>query len=143
MDTAAAWESLPGKTHEEKLCSLGAMKGEMLDIRLLDEISRTYGFEVFLFFEEDLARKRTLESVLEEFAIFPEYNRPYISIGSFLRFTRDNDPSFDQTLREFPLMVEIVTAGEIKEPKTGKTMRYITGLMPFLDELDVDADPVV
>ena len=56
MDTIAAWESLPGKTQDEKLGSLGVMKDRMLDIRMLDEISRTYGIEVFLFFEEDLAR---------------------------------------------------------------------------------------
>jgi hypothetical protein len=142
MDTQAAWEALLGKTPAEKLGSLGEMRGRKLDIRMLDEISRTYGIEVFLFFEEDLARTRTLESVLEEFDVFPEYGRPYISIGSFLRFTRENDPSFEQTMREFPLMVEIVTIGETQEPKYDKTIRYITGLMPFLDELDVDADPV-
>ncbi len=142
MDANAAWEALPGITPAEKLGSLGVIRDSTLDIRLLDEISRTYGLEIILFFEEDLARTRTLESVLEEFDIFPEFGRPYITIGSFLRFTRENDPSFEQTLREFPLMVEIVTIGESQEPGCGKTIRYITGLMPFLDELDVDADPV-
>ena len=48
-----------GKTHDEKLGSLGVTRDRMLDIRMLDEISRTYGIEVFLFFEEDLARSRT------------------------------------------------------------------------------------
>ncbi len=142
MDTTAAWESLTGKTHEEKLGFLGVTRDRKLDIRMLDEISRTYGTEVFLFFEEDLARKRTLESILEEFDVIPEYGRPYIRIGSFVRFTRENDPSFEQTMREFPLMIEIVAIGEMQEPASGKTIRYITGLMPFLDELDVDADPV-
>jgi len=143
MDTVTAWELLPGKTQDEKLGSLGVTEGRMLDIRMLDEISRTYGIEVFLFFEEDLARSRKLESVLEEFEIFPEFGRPYIRIGSFLRFTRENDPSFEQTLRELPLMVEIVTIGETPQPGQGKTIHYITGLMPFLDELDVDRDPIV
>jgi hypothetical protein len=143
MDTVAAWEALPGKTQDEKLGSLGVTKDRMLDIRMLDEISRTYGIEVFLFFEKDLARTRKLESVLEEYEIFPEYGRPYIRIGSFLRFTRENDPSFEQTLREFPLMVEIVTIGETPQHGQEKVIHYITGLMPFLDELDVDGDPVV
>jgi hypothetical protein len=143
MDTKAAREVLPGKTPAEKLGSLGEIRDRKLDIRMLDEISRTYGIEVFLFFEEDLARTRTLESVLEEYDVFPEYGRPYISIGSFLRFTRENDPSFEQTMREFPLMIEIVTTGEMQSPKDGTSVRYITGLMPFLDELDVDADPVL
>jgi hypothetical protein len=139
MDTLHAWEALPGTTCEEKLHSLGIMKDEVLDIRMLDEISRKYAIEVFLFFEKDLARTRSLESVLEEFDIFPEYGRPYVSIGSFLRFTRENDPSFEQTMREFPLRIEIVTTGEMQSPKDGTPVWYITGLMPFLDELDVDA----
>ncbi|HUT38958.1 MAG TPA: hypothetical protein VMW77_06640 [Methanoregula sp.] len=143
MDTMSAWEALPGKTPAEKLGSLGIMGGRNLDIHMLEEISRMYGIDVFLFFEEDLARTRTLESVLVEFDIFPEYGRPFVSIGSFLRFTRENDPSFEQTMREFPLMIEIVTTGEMQSPKDGTPVRYITGLMPFLDELDVDADPVL
>jgi hypothetical protein len=142
MDNEAAWEALPGKTPAEKLGSLGVIRDRTLDIRMLDEISRTYGIEVFLFFEEDLARTRTLDSVLEEFDIFPEYGRPYITIESFLRFTRENDPSFEKTLRELPLMIEIVTIGEMQSPTYGTTIRYLSGLMPFLDELDVDADPV-
>ena len=142
MDTEAAWEALPGKKPAEKLGSLGVTKEGMFDIRMLDEISRTYGIAVFLFFEEDLARTRTLESVLEEFDIFPEYGRPYITIESFLRFTRENDPSFEQTMRELPLLIEVVTIGEMQSPKSGTSVRYISGLMPFLDELDVDTDPV-
>jgi hypothetical protein len=141
MENTGAWEALPGKTPAEKLGSLGVMSGAMLDIRLLDEIGRTYGIRVFLFFEEDLARTRTLESVIEEFDIFPEYGRPYISSEGFLRFTRENDPSFEQTMREFPLMIEVVSTGEIQSPKYGTAFRYITGLMPFLDEFDVDTDP--
>jgi hypothetical protein len=142
MDTDAAWEALPGKTSAEKLGSLGVTRNGTLDIRMLDEISRSYGIEVFLFFEEDLARTRTIESVLEEFDIFPEYGRPYITIESFLRFTRENDPSFEQTMRELPLMIEVVTIGERHSSDRGTTNRYISGLMPFLDELDVDADPL-
>jgi hypothetical protein len=65
---------------------------------------------------------------------------PYITIESFLRFTRENDPSFEQTMREVPLMIEIVNIGEMQSPGYG-ALRYISGLMPFLDELDVDADP--
>jgi hypothetical protein len=138
MDTMSAWEVLSGKTPEEKLGSLGIIGGRHVDIRMLDEISRKYKIDVFLFFEEDLARTRTLESVMEEFEVFPEYGRPYVTIGSFLRFTRDNDPSFEQTMREFPLMIQIVNTGTMQSPKDGTLSRYITGLMPFLDELNID-----
>jgi hypothetical protein len=141
MEKNPDWVALPGKTTEERLRSLGAMKGSKLDIRMLDEISRRYDVEVYLFFEEDLARTRTLESVLEEYNPVPEYGRPYVTVGSFLSFTRENDPTFEQTLREFPLVIEIVNTGEMESPAYGTTVRFITGMMPFLDELDVDADP--
>jgi hypothetical protein len=44
-------------------------------------------------------------------------------------------------MREFPLVIEIVKTGEMLSGLHGTTIRFITGLMPFLDEMDVDADP--
>jgi hypothetical protein len=140
MEPIKAWSALSGSTPAEKLGSLGVAEGRTLDVRFLDEIARTYGVTVILFFEEDLARTRTLESVQQEFAHSGEFERPYIAVGSFLKFTRENDPSFEQTMREFPLLIELVTVGETRL-KNGKTVPYIAGLMPFLDELDVDAPP--
>jgi hypothetical protein len=139
MENPGAWETLPGKTPAEKLGSLGVTKDAFFNILMLDEIGRTHGVKVILFFEDDLARSRSLESVIEEFGTVPEYERPFISIDSFLRFTQENDPSFEQTMREFPLMIRIVTTGEMQSELSGP-VRYITGLMPFLDELDVDTD---
>jgi hypothetical protein len=140
MEKMKAWSALGGTTPVEKLGSLGVFEGRTLDVRFLDEISRTYGVTITLFFEEDLARTRTLEEVQQEFAHASEFERPYIAIGSFLKFTRENDPSFEQTMREFPLMIEIVTVGETRL-KDGKTVPYVAGLMPFLDELDVEGPP--
>ena len=140
METMKAWAALGGTTPAEKLGSLGVTEGRTLDVRFLDEIARTYGVTVILFFEEDLARTRTLASVQQEFSHAGEFERPYIAVSSFLAFTRENDPSFEQTMREFPLMVEIVTVGETCL-KNGKTVPYVAGLMPFLDEMDVDGNP--
>ncbi|PKL69813.1 MAG: hypothetical protein CVV30_00075 [Methanomicrobiales archaeon HGW-Methanomicrobiales-1] len=140
MEKMKAWSALGGTTPAEKLGALGIFEGRTLDVRFLDEIARTYGVTVTLFFEEDLARTRTLESVQQEFAHVPEFERPYVAVGSFLKFTRENDPSFEQTMREFPLMIEIVTVGETCS-KEGKSMPYVAGLMPFLDEMDVEGQP--
>ncbi|HXX55250.1 MAG TPA: hypothetical protein VEI81_04075 [Methanoregula sp.] len=141
MERSSAWMSLPGRTSAEKLLSLGVEKRRTLDVRTLDEIARHYGVWIFLFFEEGLARDRTLESVQEEFSGVPEYERPFIRVEQFLRFTRENDPSFEQTLREFPLMIEIVGIGDADFMRDGKSLPYVTGMMPFLDELDVDGPP--
>jgi hypothetical protein len=112
-----------------------------VDIRRLDEISRRYGITIYLFFEEDLARNRPLESVLQEFDHIPVFERPYISVPDFLRFTRENDPSFEQTLQEFPLNVDIISSCTPLPGSDGNDPPVVIGLMPFLDELDVDAPP--
>ncbi len=142
MENSSAWHSLPVASTHEKLLSLGVEKRRTLDVRTLDEIARNYGVAVYLFFEEELARSRSLESVQEEYGTFPEFERPFIGVGKFLKFTRENDPSFEQTLNEFPLIVEIVHIGESRTPEGTTVSPYVTGLMPFLDDLDVDEDPV-
>jgi hypothetical protein len=141
MKKRNAWSAIPGSTPAEKLQVLGVMKNTQVDIRRLEEISRGYGVVVYLFFEEDLARNRPLDAVLSEFGSVPVFERPYISVPDFLRFTRANDPSFEQTLEEFPLMVEIVSSGTTLAGSDGNAVPVVTGLMPFLDEMDVDAPP--
>jgi len=136
----AAWAALPGTTPAEKLAHLGIMPGKNVDIRKLGTIADNYGVAIWLFFEEDLARKRSLESVLAEFGKVPEYERPVILVGSFLRFTQENDPSFEQTMDEYPLMVGIVAIGETRPVGSDRTEPYVTCLMPFLDELDLNAE---
>jgi hypothetical protein len=143
MDNAqAAWTALPGTTLSEKLASIGIERGRMIEIRHLDEIGRDYGIIVYLFFEKDLATTRALTQVENEFRNVPEYERPYVKVDRFLQFTRENDPSFVRTLEAFPLMIEIVTVGELHDPSSGHILPYITGLMPFLEDFDVDVDSV-
>lgn len=135
----AAWAAVPGTTPTEKLGRLGLIPGTTVDIRKCASITENYGVSIWLFFEEDLARGQPLESVLAEFAGVPEYERPVILVESFLRFTRENDPSFEQTLEEFPLMVEITATGEQRGDGSSPEP-YVTCLMPFLDELDLEAE---
>jgi len=141
MVSTAAPKTLAGETPEEKLKSVGITSGAQVDVRKLGALANTYAIEVILFFEEDLARNRTFASVKEEFGSFSEFERPYIDVNSFLRFTRENDPSFEATMDAFPLKIEIVTAGERPTGRDGSSCLFVTGLMPFLDELDVDAPP--
>jgi hypothetical protein len=142
MEKMTAWEALPGQTPDAKLGSLGIERGRKIDIRMLDEITRAYEVAVYLFFEEDLVRLRSLESVIDEYSRFADYERPYISVESFLRFTRENDPSFERTMQEFPLTIEIVNIGLTCAAANGKKIPFVSGLMPFLEDLDFDADPL-
>lgn len=140
MNNRPSWESLPATTPEGKIKTLGIEPGLLVDIRTLGTISNQYSVAVYLFFEKDLARNRSLETVLEEYRSVSEFERPFIRVDRFLEFTRENDPSFEQTIQEFPLMVEIVRIDESLPDKDGKRIPCITGLMPFLDELDVDGE---
>jgi hypothetical protein len=141
-DTDASRNALRGTTLPEKLALIGVERGRMIDIRNLDAIGRDYGIGIYLFFEKKLATTRTLAEVQEEYRDVPEFERPYVRVDRFLRFTKENDPSFAQTLEEFPLMVEIVGVGEMPDSATGSTAPFVTGLMPFLEDFDVDIDPV-
>jgi hypothetical protein len=132
------WDRLPGKTLQEKLATLGIESGRIIDIRDLDESSRKYNIEIFLFFEKDLVYAHTIGQLQEEYRDVPEYERPYIRVGSFLQFAQQNDPNFGRTLEEFPLMVEIATIAGTYQPGTAAEIPVITALMPFLDELDLD-----
>ena len=96
---------------------------------------------IFFFFLKKISRTPTRSNRSWKCSgTSPEYERPYISIDAFLRFTQENDPSFAQTMREFPLMVEIVSVRGISPGNGGKTVPFVTGLMPFLDELDVNGE---
>ncbi len=139
MLKTTAWSALPGMTPAEKLATIGIVPGKSADIRKLGTIAENYGVAVYLFFEEDLARTGSLASVLAGFSDVPEYERPVIRVESFLRFTQENDPSFEQTMEEFPLMVEIISIGETSSGSSTKAEPYVTCLMPLLDELDLDA----
>lgn len=136
----SAWAAVPGKTPVEKFGSLGLIPGTKVDIRKCATIAENYGAEIWLFFEEDLARKKPLPEVLAEYAGVSEYERPVILVESFLRFTQENDPSFEQTMEEFPLMVDVVATGVRPGDSTTGPQMYATCLMPFLDELDLEAE---
>jgi len=134
-----AWAALPGTTPEEKFAHLGLVPGTSADIQKLGRIADNYGIPIYLFFEDDLARNRDLPSVLDEYAHVPEYERPVILVESFLRFTQENDPSFEQTMEEFPLMVVVIKTGSDLPGHGPLPSPYVTCLMPFLDELDLDS----
>jgi hypothetical protein len=138
MHKKTASAVLPGTTLADKLASLGITAGKKVDIRALGRIANTHRIEVTLFFEEEMARTRTLASVQEEYGHLPEYERPYVDVNAFLRFTRENDPSFEATMDAFPLMIEIVAVSEQNGAGTAPLLQ-VTGIMPFLDEFDVDA----
>jgi len=110
--------------------------GDRVDIRDLLEL-QTQGTDVYLLFERDLAGI-PIDDLMERFGDVPEENRPFIRVDAFITFGADNDPGFLQRLDELPLEIEITGRGEYR---SGSGQRpYIAGLMPFIDEIDFEAE---
>jgi hypothetical protein len=121
---------------------LGIAPGAKIDIQELDTMGKRHKFQVFLYFEEDLARSSTLREDLQEYSDVPDLERPFIRLEEFLRFATESDPLFSRRLDELPLIVEIVAYGELIL-REGKPVPYIKGVMPFLDELTMEDAPGV
>ncbi|MDD3070040.1 MAG: hypothetical protein PHX88_02445 [Methanoculleus horonobensis] len=116
---------------------LGIVAGAKIDIRDLDAMGRRHNFQVFLYFEEDLARDSTLQEDLQKYDSVPETERPFVDLNAFLRFAAEQDPLFTRQLDELPLIIEVAAYGEYRTEK-GKPRPYVKGLMPFLDELTME-----
>ncbi|MBN1431221.1 MAG: hypothetical protein JW931_00435 [Methanomicrobiaceae archaeon] len=133
------FDDLPGSTDEEKYSSISIKEGAKLDILDLKKIHDTYNIRIVVYFEKDLAENSTYEKDLVDFAGHDEDMRPFIEVEKFIQFGIENDPTFKSRLDEFPLMIRIISTGEMESEN--KKVRYVKGLMPFLDDFDVDADP--
>ncbi len=134
-----SWNNIPGDSIPEKMQSLGITVGQKIDIRTLSEVADAIGGEAVVYFEQDLAETSTYETDLKDFAGVEEFNRPFVQAHSFIQFGTENDPTFPSRLQEFPLMITVI---EVDERRAGsRDIPYIKGLMPFVDEFDVDAEP--
>ena len=123
----------------EECRTFAVAPGEKVDILELEELGRRLGIDIYLYFEYDLARNSTIEKDMEVYKDVPEYERPFIALGMFIEFASSQDPGFREKLRELPLVLEVVSCGEIVLDE--KPCRYITTLMPFLDEMEALPDP--
>ncbi|GAB7016765.1 hypothetical protein [Methanogenium cariaci] len=134
-----SWNDIAGDGVTEKMQTLGITVGQKTDLQKLGEIADTFGVEAVVYFEKDLAETSTYEADRKDFAGADEFNRPFVLANSFIKFGSENDPSFLSRLQEFPLMISVI---EVAERRDGsRVIPYIKGLMPFLDEFDVDAEP--
>ena len=128
-----------GPAFPQHLEKLGIGPGAKIEIRELDNLGKRHNFQICLYFEEDLARDSTLQEDLQEYSDVPDLDRPFVRLDAFLRFAAESDPLFTRRLDELPLVIEVVAYEEVRTGE-GKTVPYIKGLMPFLDELTMEDD---
>ena len=135
--------ALKGDTPEEKLEQLNIIKDQESDIRNLKRVHGIYGdIEIYLLFEKDLIGKK-IEKIFSKYASIPEYERPYITVDSFIRYGSENDPTFIERLKEFPLKARTVTIGSYIDSNTGATIYYVFALLPFLEDIDFESNEEV
>ncbi|KUG19843.1 MAG: hypothetical protein KO206_04930 [Methanomicrobiaceae archaeon] len=118
----------------------GIVLGASVDIRDLQMIQDRFNITVFLYFEENLARESTLGDDLRTYGDIPEFERPFIRVDVFLEYATGSDPAFLDRLNELPLEIEIIAYGELQQ-ENENPLRYVKGIMPFLDELIMDDVP--
>jgi hypothetical protein len=106
--------------------------GKKVDIRVLEAIVRKGDVSIILYFEENLAKTSTYGEDLKEYGVFPEHERPFIEMVSFLNFQREMSPCFDDALSTVPLIITICSNSE---EYNGKSV--VKGILPFLDEMEV------
>ena len=137
-------DTIKGDTFEEKMNNLSIAVGKPIDVMELIRLKKLYGIESVLYFEPELADKSTYEKDIADFAAADEFERPFIAADRFVEFGKENDPTFEGRLKEFPLMVTVHSFGE-RKTESGTPIKYIKALMPFLDEFDVNKDigPVI
>jgi len=135
--TTDTYIALTGTTPAEKLATQGIIPGKSININDLASAAIRFDIAVYLFFENDLARNQPLEAVIHQYKDIPEFERPYVRVEAFLRFVKDNDPSFETVMRQRPIMVEIVKIDEIAADPKIPPLVYVTALMPFSDELNL------
>lgn len=110
----------------------GLTVGKEVDVRVLEAIALHGEVLIILYFEEDLARTSTYEQDLISNESFPEHERPFIEIRSFLSFQREMSPYFNEALTTVPLIITIVSNSELHQGKP-----VVKGILPFLDEMDL------
>lgn len=136
-------EMLKGNSPEEKLEQLDIIKGQESDIRNLKRIHGSYkDLEIYLLFEKDLADKK-IEKLFSKYNEIPEYERPYISVENFIKYGSENDPTFTQRLKEFPITAKIVSVGTYTDANSGSTRYYVFALLPFLEDIDFESSEEV
>jgi hypothetical protein len=125
---------------EDNIAAEGVRTGAQVDIRTLKRITEEEGVDVVLYWEEDMGRNADYEKDLADYGPLPEENRPFITIGAFLKFFAETYAMFpkpvDELLAEIPITIEITAVRAYTPGGEAATRTLIAGLMPFRDEME-------
>ncbi|MDK2975242.1 MAG: hypothetical protein PWP08_1613 [Methanofollis sp.] len=109
---AAPFERLPGADVTERFASLGIRAGEEADLLALRTIALDHDVEVWVYFDEEVARASTVEDDLAAFEMVPEPDRPFMEIRRFFAFMESIEPGFAAAMETKPVVAKVVAVGD-------------------------------
>ncbi|CVK33009.1 MAG: hypothetical protein GX965_10195 [Methanoculleus bourgensis] len=114
----------------EEFESVGLAAGVRLPLDRLKELQERHGFEVILYFDEDLARNSTLDADYADFRIVPVQARPFMPLAVFLRVVAEQE-EIARRMREEPPVIEVLETGMIDRCSgcVHCVKQYIKGLL--------------
>jgi hypothetical protein len=110
---------------------VGLAAGMRLGLDRLKDLQEHRGFEVILYFDEDLARSSTLDADYADFQIVPVQARPFMPLAVFLRVITERDPEFAERMQSEPPTVEVLETGTLNRYSGCVlcTRPYVKGLL--------------
>ncbi len=119
----------PGEPEELKPTGLTA--GLRLGLGRRKDLQESGGFEVILYFDEDLARNSTLDADHADFRIVPVQARPFMPLAVFLQVMAGHDPEFADRMQREPPAVEVLETGTLERYPGCTACRkpYVKGLL--------------
>jgi len=112
MDSFTPFQQLPGEDTAERFAALGIRPGETTDLLTLKEIGERGDVEVWVYFDEEVARASTIEKDLENFEFVPEPDRPFMEVRRFFAFMENIEPEFERSLADAPITARVAAVGE-------------------------------
>lgn len=115
----------------EELEPIGLTVGMRLGLGRLKDLQEFRGFEVILYFDEDLGRNSTLDADHADFRIVPVQARPFMPLAVFLQVMAGHDPGFADRMQREPPVVEVLETGTLdRYPGCVACRRpYVKGLL--------------
>lgn len=84
--------------------------GDTVDLAVLRAMKEADDIEVWIYFDEALARSSSIEADLEAFEFVAEPTRPFLELRRFLMYMESREPGFTETNEN--LETEVIAVGE-------------------------------
>ncbi|QSZ67221.1 hypothetical protein RJ40_06760 [Methanofollis aquaemaris] len=97
-------------SHPSQTTGHDLIPGDTVDLATLRAMKEDNDIEVWIYFDEDLARSSSIEADLKAFEFVAEPARPFLELRRFLQYMESREPGFTETIGS--MKTEVVAVGE-------------------------------